>query len=152
MNLFVLRHGEAGSHPQGDWLRTLTTRGRVDVHHVISSRLSELSGVRDIWVSPYVRAQETALLAAELLPSCALITCDFLVPESSPRELLAMLEEKAPNGQVLIVSHQPLVGRFADMIVGSDPGFHPFDTATLAAFDISYMASGMARCCWMQHV
>ncbi|EJL03786.1 MULTISPECIES: phosphohistidine phosphatase SixA [Pseudomonas] len=107
MKLWVLRHGEAepyGARPDPE--RALTAHGREEVlrsaAHLIGQPLTA------IYASPYLRAQQTAHLVREALGfEPALQTVDWLTPETRPQKVLEQLEDE---GDVLLVSHNPLVG------------------------------------------
>ncbi|MNP46703.1 phosphohistidine phosphatase [compost metagenome] len=61
-----------------------------------------------IYVSPYLRAQQTAQLVREALGfEPELRTVDWLTPETRPQKVLERLEDQ---DNVLLVSHNPLVG------------------------------------------
>ena len=151
MIVVVLRHGEAGASEQGDRYRALTARGKVDICHVINSRLDELSSIKEVWVSPYVRAQETADIVTSLLPDRKRVVYEELTPDGSPDALISALENCDDDSAVLLVSHQPLVGRFADLICGTPRGYHAFDTASLVAFDLPVSVAGAGTCLWATH-
>jgi len=107
MNVWVLRHGEAepyGARPDPE--RALTVHGREEVLR----SAAELIGrpLTAIYVSPYLRAQQTAQLVREALGfEPELITVDWLKPETRPQ---TVLEHLADRDDVLLVSHNPLVG------------------------------------------
>lgn len=107
MNVWVLRHGEAephGSRPDPE--RTLTAHGREEVLH----SAAELIGrpLTAIYASPYVRAQQTAQLVREVLGfEPELLTVDWLTPQTRPQ---TVLEHLLDRDNVLLVSHNPLVG------------------------------------------
>jgi phosphohistidine phosphatase len=114
-----------------------------------------LAGVQEIWASPLVRAQQTAQIAQRALlesgNNIAIKTVDFLVPEATPDLLFAPLANTSLNS-ILLVSHQPFVGELLDSLCGSEPGFHPFDTSTIACVDCETAAAGMGTLRWLRHV
>ncbi|MCE0463522.1 phosphohistidine phosphatase SixA [Pseudomonas uvaldensis] len=107
MNVWVLRHGEAephGSRPDPE--RALTAHGREEVLR----SAAELIGrpLTAIYASPYVRAQQTAQLVREVLGfEPELLTVDWLTPQTPPQTVLEHLRDR---DNVLLVSHNPLVG------------------------------------------
>ncbi|WP_260962997.1 phosphohistidine phosphatase SixA [Pseudomonas citri] len=107
MKLWVLRHGEAepyGARPDPE--RNLTVKGRAEVLHSAARLMGE--PLRAIYASPYVRAQQTAQLVREALGfEPELITVDWLKPETRPQHVLEHLKD---HDDVLLVSHNPLVG------------------------------------------
>ena len=86
MEIFVLRHGEAEPRAKRDHQRCLTERGQSEVLTTLKRGLGELQGVQKILVSPYTRAQQTADIAADLLPGIMLMTTDELLPGGDPAQ------------------------------------------------------------------
>lgn len=114
MKLWILRHGEAEPRANSDAERRLTSHGREQVLHSAARLLGQ--PLQAILVSPYVRAQQTAALVQETLDFAQpLRTVPWLTPESSVREAIAELEQLGFE-QVLLVSHQPLVGALVGML------------------------------------
>ena len=106
MKLWILRHGEAQAHARTDAERELTEHGRAEVlrsaAHLIGQPISA------IIASPYVRAQQTAQLVREALGFVPDIrTVPWLTPDGNPQQVLEKLDT---DENVLLVSHQPLVG------------------------------------------
>ncbi|MEO5618167.1 MAG: phosphohistidine phosphatase SixA [Candidatus Eisenbacteria bacterium] len=125
--LDLVRHGEARPAGHGgDAARRLTPRGRTDVTRLAARLRSE--GVRPthIFVSPLARARETAailLSGRDDAPVPEIV--EPLVPEAEPDEVLEVLTARdIREGYVLIVSHQPLVGRLVTFLTGGDTDFH----------------------------
>jgi len=153
VKLFILRHGEAEMMASRDEQRQLTERGRDDVAAVLAARAEDLQGVQRILVSPYVRAQETAEIVADFLPHLNLHTTPFLVPESNPIEFIRWLNSQCYGDlgleEILLISHQPLVGTLVNGLSGSDQGLHAMGTANLAALEMDILAYGLADLLWL---
>ncbi len=148
MKLFILRHGEAQWIADTDAQRSLTTNGQMQTRMVLSDAESELRAVTRIIASPYVRAQQTARLASELL-SLPVETSDLLVPEGRLEDVMAWLESLA--GEVpLLVSHQPLVGRAVDWLCGLAPGRYIMGTSALAAIETDLLVADCGELRWLQ--
>lgn len=110
-----MRHGEAEHRARSDVERALTEHGRKEVRHAAK----HLRGVTltKILVSPYRRAQQTAELVRETLGlQLPLTTLDWLTPDDDPRAVLQQLDLDAGE-DVLIVSHNPLLGSLAGLLV-----------------------------------
>ena len=107
MKLWVLRHGEAepyGARPDPE--RALTAHGREEARRMSAALIGQ--PLSAIYASPYLRAQQTAQLVREALGFAPeLITVDWLTPETRPQKVL---EQLVDQGDVLLVSHNPLVG------------------------------------------
>lgn len=129
-----------------DAARNLTERGRADVVNTLSVRSDALKSVNCIIASPYVRAQQTAAIAAEYL-SLPVTTEPCLVPESSLFKLQQMLEPlllEESDRVPLLVSHQPLVGSLVDWFCGLQPGYQVMGTSALAELQFDVVAASCA--------
>ncbi|WP_299947610.1 histidine phosphatase family protein [uncultured Microbulbifer sp.] len=150
MQLFILRHGKAEPLLGNDAARALTESGRIQVTQVCEKRAEELSAVRALWASPFVRTQQTAgIVSAHLgLP---VLTEPLLIGDTNPREVLDRLQEQARETfPILMVSHQPLVGKLLNGLCGSVDQY-PFGTASLACVSAEVWANGCADLDWLQH-
>ena len=140
MKLWILRHGEAQGHARTDAERNLTERGRGEVlrsaAHLIGQPLSA------IIASPYVRAQQTAQLVREALGFEPQIrTVPWLTPDGNP---LQVLEKLDTDDDVLLVSHQPLVGSLISFLQhGHLRQPQPMYTASLAELEGDFPLAGL---------
>ncbi len=140
MKLWILRHGEAEGHARTDAERNLTEHGRGEVlrsaAHLIGQPLSA------IIASPYVRAQQTAQLVREALGFEAQIrTVPWLTPEGNPVQVLEKLDT---DDNVLLVSHQPLVGNLISFLQhGHQRQPQPMYTASLAELEGDFPLAGL---------
>jgi phosphohistidine phosphatase len=119
--LDLVRHGEAHPvGPDGDASRRLTPAGREKVVR-LGSTLAERGWRPDrVFVSPLVRARESAaLLIAPLEPVPALEALDALIPDHDPEDVLESLADRAvSSGTAALVGHQPLLGRLLALLTG----------------------------------
>ncbi|GAB3098733.1 phosphohistidine phosphatase SixA [Aestuariicella hydrocarbonica] len=148
MQVFILRHGEAQLFADSDPERALTSIGYQQTVNILTAAKDELSQVTRIIASPYVRAQQTATLASDLL-SLPVTTSDLLVPEgnlSKVTELLDSLSDEVP----LLVSHQPLVGTCVNWLCGLKPGQHFMGTSALASVKTDVMAASCGELIWLK--
>jgi phosphohistidine phosphatase len=141
VRLWLLRHGHAEPHAAQDSLRRLTADGRREV--LLSAAQLVARPLGAILCSPYVRARQTAELVAEALSSSLIIEIvPWLTPDVSAREALDCLAARH-EGELLLVSHQPLVGELAGLLEhGHRQQPLPMKTAALAAFDGSLPVAG----------
>lgn len=113
MKLWILRHGEAepyGARPDPE--RALTAHGREEVLRSAARLIGQ--PLLAIYASPYLRAQQTAQLVREALGfEPELVTVDWLTPDTRPQ---AVLEHLGDQGDVLLVSHNPLVGSLLGLL------------------------------------
>ncbi|MFI7799567.1 phosphohistidine phosphatase SixA [Pseudomonas sp. DD1] len=140
MKLWVLRHGEAESHAPSDAQRNLTERGREEVLHSAAHLIGQPIGA--IIASPYVRAQQTAQLVREALGFVPEIrTVSWLTPDGNP---LQVLEKLDTDDNVLLVSHQPLVGNLISFLQhGHQRQPQPMHTASLAELEGDFPLAGL---------
>lgn len=138
MILHVLRHAEAEEvSPSGrDADRRLTEDGRRRMR-AVARAIAGLEPAYDaILVSPLVRSRQTAEPVAE---ACgfkkALTETKTLLPNADPVELLHELA-KGKAGSVLVVGHQPHMGRLLGLLLTGRPDLEvPMKKAALAAFE-----------------
>jgi len=120
MEIYLLRHGIAeDGYP--DPQRALTDEGREKLRKVLKR-----SGAKPslILTSPYVRAVQTAEIAAQVLGYTEEIErAQALTPEGTPtavwEEIRAHQNEKA----ILLASHEPIMSATVAYFLGS-PGVH----------------------------
>ena len=121
MNLYVIRHGEAGAIGGGvqrDADRPLTDRGKSDAL-LLGQLLGHLDPVvRLILCSPYLRARQTAdAVAAGLLTAAPVQETDHLSPGFRPKPLLEELQALAPDGSAVVIGHQPDLSMFLAYVI-----------------------------------
>lgn len=150
MDLFLLRHAEASFQQGPDEERQLTARGRRELLHIISANAHHLVGIEHIWVSPYVRAQQTLALIRPYLPdAAAVVDTDLLTPDQDPLAILPLL--RAVNTpSCLLVAHQPLLGRLLDKLCNLAPGEQSLGTSALAAISLVDFAPGLGQLRWLR--
>ncbi|MBK7369718.1 MAG: histidine phosphatase family protein [Candidatus Eisenbacteria bacterium] len=122
--LWLMRHGRAtgqGSDaellPEGaDYVRALGRKLRGE-------------GLRPVaaFSSTFLRARDTAdIVMSELSERPDVTRLRELTPDFEPEEAWqAVLDQPLPEGDVLVVSHLPLVGLLCGGLTGDDPGFSP---------------------------
>ena len=134
----MMRHGEAETGADNDMQRQLTPGGREDIQQIVSSHTNDLSQIDTIWVSSYVRAQQTAEIVAAAL-SKPVVTQSFLSPSSNPQDVLDALQADR-HQTLLIVTHQPLVGILVDGLAGLETGRYRMGTGSLACISTDVYA------------
>jgi phosphohistidine phosphatase len=142
MKLWLLRHGEAEPTARSDAERNLTAQGRQQVR----AAAAQLRGrpLQAVLVSPYVRAQQTAdVLCDELGFSGSRVTVPWLTPDSDLRQALRELNGY-PLQELLLVTHQPLVGALAGLLMhGHRQQPLPMNTASLALLEGDALLAGL---------
>jgi phosphohistidine phosphatase len=121
-----MRHGIAvprGLPPgSGDASRPLTPEGRKKTEQ-IAEGLQRLGWEVD-WIvtSPLVRAAETAeIVAASLNRRVPVEPCAALSPGGSAEDLLSFLAKHADRKRVLLVGHEPDLGKLAARLMDAGP-------------------------------
>jgi phosphohistidine phosphatase len=122
MDLFILRHGEAGkrlSSATSDFHRPLTLAGKREVRD-ISKSLKDI-GVKFNFIitSPLKRTYQTASIVAMVFKKKSNIeTWDELKPEGNSVDLYRKLSQKfKQNSSILIVGHEPYLSSLIRDIV-----------------------------------
>ncbi|MGF1688433.1 phosphohistidine phosphatase SixA [Photobacterium japonica] len=139
MRIYIMRHGEAQNFAASDAERPLTERGQAESQRMAIQLAHQLpDGLDSVWVSPYLRAQQTWDAMAEHLPTPQQHkTVDEITPYGDADDvatyLKAVIAIDRPDS-VLLVSHLPLVGYLTAELV---PGLQPpmFITSSIAAID-----------------
>lgn len=151
MRLWVLRHGQAHSQAASDPVRELTEFGRDEIRR----SAAHLHGqpLQAILASPYVRAQQSAMLVRELIGfEPAVLTVPWLTPQSEPAEVLVQLKDQ-PWEHLLLVSHQPMVGALLGLLQhGHYRQPLPMDTASLAQVQGDWPLAGSMTLHSVHHV
>ncbi|MGP5307644.1 phosphohistidine phosphatase SixA [Vreelandella alkaliphila] len=147
-SVLVMRHGEAASGFP-DQSRRLTPRGELETEKMarwLAMRIEqgELS-CPTIYASPFVRAQQTAQRICDAL-GVQLNTLAFITPEDSPSDISEWLLNQSVDAPIMLVSHMPLVGELAGLLVEGVPSQGiGFPTAAIAELEADVWAAGCAQ-------
>ncbi len=145
MKLFLGRHGEASFNAPSDRERALTPVGIQATQAVLRVQRDVLASVRHIYSSELVRARQTANVYAEAL-GIALETRAYLAPDYDAEEVLEALGRETFSGDVLVLSHQPLVGDLVSLLVsGNTYDSHPYLTSEIVAMELEHWSPGCAQ-------
>lgn len=122
MELILWRHAEAeeGDGKLPDGKRRLTARGEKQAKKVAQWLQQHLPRKRKVLVSPAERTQQTAHaleLPYEIEPRLGI--------RASVEDVLAVAGWPDQNGAVLIVGHQPTLGRVAALLLGGEEADWP---------------------------
>jgi len=122
IDLFVLRHGEAGNRmtvAEKDSERPLTPEGRAEMQKTAKS-LKALGLQTDrIYTSPLRRARETAEIAAKVLKIPTLEEWNELKPDGSKAALYRKLARVEQNSRLILVGHEPYLTSMIGEIIGT---------------------------------
>jgi len=145
VQLFILRHAEAGLDAPADFARTLTALGKLQLSQVAGRHTEALASIEQVWVSPYVRTQQTLQQIRPWLPAQVRIdTTEALTPERPPSGILPLLERSVGEG-VLLISHQPLVGELVARLCGLEPGAYRLGTSALTHIELPLIGFGQGQ-------
>jgi phosphohistidine phosphatase len=111
MDLIIWRHADA-ENGSPDSARRLTERGREQARRVAAWIKPRLPRGCEVLVSPATRAQQTALAL-----DVPFVTLPALGTDARAAEVIAAAKWPALSDAVLIVGHQPTLGRVAAMLL-----------------------------------
>ncbi|MEE8056978.1 MAG: phosphohistidine phosphatase SixA [Pseudomonadales bacterium] len=151
MNIVIMRHGEAEAFVSRDADRTLTDVGHQQAK-LAGECLSQLGLCFDqVWVSPYIRAQQTATAVLSSFAETSSSTLELLTPDSSPALVVDKLEQSRLDS-LLIVSHQPLVSTLVGLLGHADPrAGPPMSPASMALLWADVVLPGCCDLQWLRH-
>lgn len=138
--LIIVRHGAAVFGADQDESRQLTSHGEMEATYAgewIKRHISLASP--KLISSPYLRAIQTA----QVIANSTGVTCEtkeFLTPDNSPIRVVDFLLEETSD--LILVSHQPLVGRLASLLVNGLDSPDVWQTAECRMYSGDIMASG----------
>lgn len=150
MRIWILRHGQAEPDAPTDAERSLTDVGRDEVCRV--ARLLVDEPLDAVLASPYRRAQQTAeAVCLQIGFARGISTVPWLTPDDEPAQCIDFLAERAESN-LLLVSHQPLVGQLVSLLVeGHRRGHYFMPTAGLVCLDTDFVAAGLAQLRLLTH-
>ncbi|WP_409419531.1 phosphohistidine phosphatase SixA [Marinomonas sp. RS-M-Aa-14] len=148
--LYVLRHGNA--QPYGyahDESRELTELGVAEVKMAAQAFRERGEAIDVVFVSPYVRAQQTAkTFLASLDTSVEMKDCPFITPNGQKIDVALWLND-LPYESILLVTHQPFSHQFVDYLVDQPlPINFAMTTGTLASVEGELFAGACCQFRW----
>lgn len=131
--------------------RELTEAGRQEVREVLRKSNKEVMEISRIWVSPLLRAQQTADLVIEHRGDIPRHTTSLLLPESTPTDVMDQLMQELDSGETyMLVGHQPLLGELVNGLCGKPNGYYPMGTGALAHVAMDIPALGCGHLLWLR--
>jgi len=128
MDLFILRHGKAGTSDHsdpGDSERHLTRQGREEIAEIGAWMRAQQLKFPIIASSPLPRAAETAAIIARVLGEPKEVTSwDALATGYPPAAVLGKIAEIMHENRVLLVGHEPQLSSLISLLIskGHDCG------------------------------
>jgi phosphohistidine phosphatase len=134
MRIVLFRHGPAGRRDVSRWpddaSRPLTPRGE-ERTFAAAKGLRRLLGEGPVRIatSPLTRCAETAALLAEALGDARVVSLPALAPGGSAHELLNFVTRGKADETVVLVGHEPDLGKFAGTLLFGAPAGLPLKKA-----------------------
>lgn len=125
MNLYIIRHAiavdEGTSDYESDSERPLTDKGRKKMRQIAKS-LRNLGVEFDLILSsPYIRAQETAEILADVFKmKKKIVFSDNLIPMGNPELLITEVNEKYSVDSMAVVGHEPHLSGLVGLLVAEN--------------------------------
>jgi phosphohistidine phosphatase len=143
MEIYILRHAIAEDRRPGqrDQDRALTEEGRKKLRPVLERARAAGVAPSVILTSPYVRAVQTAEMAAEALGyKGTLVRTEALVPGSVPEAAWLELRERRGEKSILLAGHEPLLSALAAYLLGAPELAIDFKKGALLRLDVDASA------------
>jgi phosphohistidine phosphatase len=122
VDLYVVRHAEAFERDPARWpddaLRPLTREGEKTFRRVARGLAAVTKPPRTVLASPYERAWRTAELLAEEARWPAPERFESLEADRHAERALAALAERADEGRLALVGHEPMLGLLCGLLLG----------------------------------
>ena len=139
MRVVLFRHGPAGERDPLAWPddreRPLTEKGEARTSRAARGILWLEGEPTLVLSSPLRRAIRTAeLFAEEAGGACAVETLAALAPGESWRPLLQRLAQAGPEDTLVLVGHEPDLGKLAGVLLLGAPAALPLKKAGACAF------------------
>jgi phosphohistidine phosphatase len=154
MLIYLLRHAIAvprgsAAYPNDD--RPLTEPGIQKITKEAKGLSCIIPPPDAILTSPLLRAAETANIVAQALSEEPKVRiCRELLPGSSIKKLMAHLARHKNLSSILLVGHEPDLGRFASSLLGSTASILEFKKGSVACIEIDCLPpSTTGRLLWL---
>src|SRR5262245_53631497 len=125
MRLILFRHGPAGRRDVARWpdggVRPLTTRGEQRTRAAAHGLTRWEPEIHSILTSPLARAAATARILAEAVGDAEVEAVEALRPGGSWRQVLAVLSAPPAERTVVLVGHEPDLGKLAGTLIFGAP-------------------------------
>lgn len=112
MQIFIMRHGQAATYADSDAKRPLTSQGVLEAELMGKWMVKMAISPDMVWVSPYVRAQQTFEHLSKSVDVKLHQTNSLITPSGSASEVHDLIDGELADSdikQLLLVSHMPIV-------------------------------------------
>ncbi|MEH6465486.1 MAG: phosphohistidine phosphatase SixA [Shewanella psychromarinicola] len=139
MQLFLMRHGEAGFDAPSDRERKLTDIGRIHTCFMANWLAKQVSHFDLVIVSPYLRAQQTwQEVSKHLSDPRKWLVLDDVTPSGDAKmtvDIVLAYAEQYKADNVLVIAHMPILGfMVSELVAGIEPPL--FATSAVAHIDM----------------
>lgn len=154
MRLLLFRHGPADARDPFRWpddrLRPLTAKGIERTRAAVRGILRLESTPDAVWTSPLRRAEQTAAALVDLAGGgLTLETHETLAPGGSYRTLTDQLAAVRDTRLLVLVGHEPDLGKLAGVLLFGAPAALPLKKAGACCIDFNDPpAPAMGRLRW----
>lgn len=154
MRLVLLRHGPAGTRDPLTWPddreRPLTEKGLARTQRAVEGLLRLEPEISLVLSSPLKRCAQTAeCLRAALDGAARVRSTGALAPGGSWREVFQQLESPGETGTVVLVGHEPDLGKLAGVLLFGAPAALPLRKAGACSIEFETRpAPGKGRLRW----
>jgi len=121
MELFILRHGEAGkgSATRNDFQRSLTVTGKQELEEIAKAFVKLGLEFDFVFTSPLIRCKQTAEIILKYVDSKNKVeTINELRPEGNKLELYNRLSKLKQDSSTLLVGHEPYLSELIGEAIG----------------------------------
>jgi phosphohistidine phosphatase len=129
MLVILFRHGPSEERDPERWPddgdRPLTERGEEKTRRAAEGLSRLVPSVDVVLASPLIRAQQTARILCDVLQAPAAETIAALEPGSPWRAVLERLRREPEDATIVLVGHEPDLGRLAGGLVFGAPRAMP---------------------------
>ncbi|WP_461517872.1 SixA phosphatase family protein [Porticoccus sp.] len=150
MLIYLLRHGDA-PYDEACGERSLSLTGESETRDVVGRHITDLQGVELILCSPVLRARQTLKVLSEALSYQGELLFEDVLRSESRVAAVERCVDKLEVQSLLLLSHQPLIGRMLEYLT-DQPGLGwSMSTSTLACLDTLAFGRGVAELKWIEH-
>jgi len=122
MDLFILRHGEAGKHSvatRNDFRRILTIAGKHEIEEIAKAFVKLGLEFDFVFTSPLIRCKQTVEIILKYVKSKNNVEeLNELKPEGNKLELYNKLSKLKHDSLALIVGHEPYLSELIGDAIG----------------------------------
>jgi len=147
MNLFLLRHGDAEPSATSNDGRQLTEAGHEEIASVARQFASRNLKIDCCFVSPSLRAQQTAKTFLSLIfDPPEPVTVGLLSPNQRAAQAIEFLGNSTDEN-ILLVSHNPILSELLALLTnGNVDDLLILETGNLACVALDIVGLGMGTC------